>query len=296
MKPAPSPRRQEQHAVAMRRGFTLVEILIAMVVGMILIASTLQVYFHYRLAYLSQEQLNEMHHNARTASELIGFDMRMAGYGVPTPYSTLNRWIDWVPNMTDVVVTTPAAHADAGQRLSIAGVFEPPAAVLSAGAVRGATHLQVSNASMANFNLTDRKLVVIDGMETARITSFGTGRLNISTHPTLSGQGLKTRYPAGTPIEVVTVVHYESNPSPNGYPHRPYLMRFTTATPPSLAASLAVVGIENLQVNPTSDGTWEVQLRGRAGTPSLRYVHPEYKDPYRRYQLATALYPRNRRP
>ncbi len=296
MKAGPHAKRKMWLGRGTTCGFTLMEALIAMAVATLLIAATLHLYFHYRMAYLSQEQLNEMHHNARTASELIAFDMRMAGYGVPTPYSDLPRWVNWVPNMTDIVVATPSSSAAGGQRLSIAGVFDPPVTELSAGVGRGSTVLPVPGKALVNFNLTDRKMILVGGLETARIVSFGSDRLNISAHPTLPGKGLRNRYPAGTPIEVVSVVHYEVEPSPEGYPHRPYLMRYTSATPPSLAASLAVVGIEHLQAAPTSDGAWEVEVRGRAPTPSLRYRHPEFEDAYRRYQLVTALTPRNRRP
>lgn len=289
-------RRKGQTRSGAKDGFTLVEALIAMAVALLLIAGTLHLYFHYRMAYLSQEQLNELHHNARTASELIAFDMRMAGYGVPAPYSKLHQWVDWVPNMTDVVVATPPTSAGGSHRLSMAGVFEPPAAELRAGVSRGSTVLPLHSAALVNFNLTDRKLILVGGIETVRITSFGSDRLNISAHPTLSGRGLANRYPAGTPIEVVTVVQYEVEPSPKGFPHRPYLMRYTSATRPSLAASLAVVGIEHLQASPTSDGAWQVEVRGRAPTPSLRFLHPEFEDAYRRYQLVTSLTPRNRRP
>lgn len=287
-------RRTARSAGGGRGGFTLVEILIALTVAVILIASSLHLYFHYRLAYLAQEQTNELHHNARTAQELIAYDMRMAGYGVPTPYSRMNQWVDWMPNITNIVVATQGSGS-APDTLSIVGVFDPPSAVLSAATARGATVLPVANADLVQFNTTHRKMIVIGGLETARVTGFASGGLVISVHPTRAGRGLRNRYPAGTPIEVVTVVTYGCNTAPTGYPNRPYLLRYNTPTQGTIANSLATIGIDSFQVQPATNGSWRVQIRGRAPTPALNYTDPNVGDAFRRYEVNSSFLPRNRR-
>jgi type IV pilus assembly protein PilW len=69
------------------RGFTLVELIIAMAVGMIVLGAVYAVFIAQNKHLANQEQLTEMHQNARIAMEMMVREISMAGYN-PTGATT----------------------------------------------------------------------------------------------------------------------------------------------------------------------------------------------------------------
>lgn len=75
------------------QGFTLVELLISMAVVLVVMASISGAFISQRKAYNTQEQITEMIQNARAAMDIIGREVKMAGYDptgagiVGVPYS-----------------------------------------------------------------------------------------------------------------------------------------------------------------------------------------------------------------
>lgn len=61
-------------------GFTLVELLIAMAIGMIVLSSILSFFVTQNHAYKLQEQIAEMQQNVRTGMDMMVREIRMAGY------------------------------------------------------------------------------------------------------------------------------------------------------------------------------------------------------------------------
>lgn len=70
-------------------GFSLVELLIAMAVGMVVLASMYSVFTIQNKTFANQEQLVEAQQNARAAMDMMAREIRMAGYnptgGTPKP-------------------------------------------------------------------------------------------------------------------------------------------------------------------------------------------------------------------
>ncbi len=62
------------------RGVTLVELMVAIVLGLILTAAVAQIYLSSRTAYVMQEGLARVQEGARFAMEFLSTDLRMAGY------------------------------------------------------------------------------------------------------------------------------------------------------------------------------------------------------------------------
>jgi len=62
-----------------RKGFTLLELLIAMVLSLILMAAVYSTYYSQQKSYLVQEQLAAMEQNLRAAMFYMERDIRMAG-------------------------------------------------------------------------------------------------------------------------------------------------------------------------------------------------------------------------
>jgi len=63
-------------------GLTLIEIMIAMLIGLFLIGGVLQIFISTKQTYRMQENLSRMQENGRFAMEFLGRDIRMAGYWV----------------------------------------------------------------------------------------------------------------------------------------------------------------------------------------------------------------------
>lgn len=66
------------------RGFTLMEILIAMSTFLIVLFAIYTSFESSRSTYAAGEQKADIQQNARIAMELMGADLRLAGYGFPT--------------------------------------------------------------------------------------------------------------------------------------------------------------------------------------------------------------------
>ncbi|WP_136795723.1 PilW family protein [Desulfosediminicola ganghwensis] len=62
------------------RGFTLVELLIAMAVGLMVMMAVFQIYAKQQDVYEAQLDVTEMQQNIRAAMKLLARDIRMAGY------------------------------------------------------------------------------------------------------------------------------------------------------------------------------------------------------------------------
>jgi prepilin-type N-terminal cleavage/methylation domain-containing protein len=62
------------------KGFTLIELMIAMVIALVVIASIYRVYQTQQKAYSTQQLVVEMQQNARSAITLMKREIRMAGY------------------------------------------------------------------------------------------------------------------------------------------------------------------------------------------------------------------------
>jgi type IV pilus assembly protein PilW len=61
-------------------GFTLVEMMVSMGIGMVIMAGVATTFRSQTRVYNAQEQVNEMEQNARGALDVIGRELKMAGY------------------------------------------------------------------------------------------------------------------------------------------------------------------------------------------------------------------------
>lgn len=62
-------------------GITLVELMIAMVIGLVIMGALIQVVVTTRTTYTLQDTLSRIQENARFATDMMGRELRMAGYG-----------------------------------------------------------------------------------------------------------------------------------------------------------------------------------------------------------------------
>jgi len=61
-------------------GFTLIELMIAMLIGVFLMTGVIQIFLSAKQAYRLQENLSRLQENGRFAMDMIAQDIRMAGY------------------------------------------------------------------------------------------------------------------------------------------------------------------------------------------------------------------------
>ncbi|MDT8424089.1 MAG: prepilin-type N-terminal cleavage/methylation domain-containing protein, partial [Desulfuromonadales bacterium] len=71
------------HQLKNQRGFTLTEMLVAMVIGMLVASGAYSVFFSTTRTARKQEQVSEIQQNLRVAMERVSQDIRHAGFGLP---------------------------------------------------------------------------------------------------------------------------------------------------------------------------------------------------------------------
>jgi prepilin-type N-terminal cleavage/methylation domain-containing protein len=111
------------------RGFSLIELLIALVLAMIVIAGVYRAFTVQQKSFVIQEQVSEVQQSVRTVMDLIARDIRMAGFGQPP-------WV--VGGTSDMVTITngpPAPNRDI--TLELVGAFATPIALLGSPATLG---------------------------------------------------------------------------------------------------------------------------------------------------------------
>ncbi|MGQ0591129.1 MAG: PilW family protein [Gammaproteobacteria bacterium] len=77
---AVDPRRAPQLVSRASRGFSLVEMMVAMTIGLVLVGAGIAVYANSRAAYTVNESISRLQENARYALDEITRDLRLAGY------------------------------------------------------------------------------------------------------------------------------------------------------------------------------------------------------------------------
>ena len=88
-------------------GFTLVELMVAITIGLIILAVLSQVYVGSKRTYRSQEALSRLQENGRYAIDFLGRDLRVAGYmGCIGPGAAFNNIAKPITGWTPLNTTT----------------------------------------------------------------------------------------------------------------------------------------------------------------------------------------------
>lgn len=109
--------------VTNRHGFTLVEILVALVISSLLAAAIYSFFIGQHHAYTVQDQVIEMEQNARAAMDMIRKELRMAGYHAMGD-DLINNLSDFVPS--SFIPTSPVTvNLDANPKISEGSGTDP---------------------------------------------------------------------------------------------------------------------------------------------------------------------------
>lgn len=279
-----------------RQGHALIELLVASGISVVVVMIVIVIFCSQSGMYRRQRQLNEVNQNLRTATDIMGRDVRMAGYGLPSSDSEVSQWVDWVPGITGRIVVAQGVGG-APDTLSLTAVFHGPVTTIAMPASQGDKSIYVAVDTAPAFQAADRRLILIGRLELAQVRAVNVNqdRLHITTNPHNSSDGLRNSYPTGTSIEFVEVVTYSCRTNPTGFPNRPYVIRDNHSDPAATdLQKMIATGIENFQVN-SGLNTVTVQLTGRTAFPDEAYTDPLRGDHYYRKVLTAVYYPRNQR-
>jgi prepilin-type N-terminal cleavage/methylation domain-containing protein len=186
-------------------GFTLIEIMFALVVSSILFVSIYNVYSSQNKTYTVQEQVSDMQQNGRVASDILSRHIRMAEFGQPT-WTTING----ASGITFRGIKVTDGGTGNPDTIEIVGCIDEPPVTLSSAANPGDTSIQLQSSTEAGrFNNADKCDIFIGERENAKITSISGINVNIDTDPFATGnQGLDNDYPIGTNVYMVKRVTY----------------------------------------------------------------------------------------
>lgn len=144
-------------------GFTLIELMIALVLGLIVAGGMLAIFSSNKVTYLSTENLGRIEENGRVAFELMAREIREAGgnpcaKNLPVANILNNPGSNWWSNWTDPIkgyggadaLGTPAFGTATGQRVSGTDAIELKSTYDS-----GVTLVNQPSAVSADFQVSD---------------------------------------------------------------------------------------------------------------------------------------------
>lgn len=228
-------------------GFTLMELLAALLIGAIVLAGTLKTFASQSRAHDQQQLLLAMQQNLRVANDVLADEVQFANVGVPRV--SPETWIPWVAGFTanPKITSSPTT-------LSIASATTYPIARLKSQAKAAETSLALVSAVEGKavsdlVNTGAKRLISLDGEVFAHVKAVSGSTVTVNTQPTSNKNvGLPRTYPADTPVFRVDVRTYsvETNPATG----KPALMLNLND---GSAKTAIAEGISALTVTPVGD-------------------------------------------
>jgi len=267
------------------KGITLIELMVALVIGGFLLAATYRTFISQQKTFVVQEQVVDMQQNVRAAINRMMTELRMSGFGnvsmvLPVTFSTgtFNNVLN---------LNTPAA----GALTIVSAVGGTSTLTVEVGV--GQTQVAVTTLTDAQgnalFDTGNRKYISVGGLESHEITSINSGTKTI----TLNGP-LTYYHPVGTPVYTIRALSYQLA-LVNGIPT---LLRNENMGD---GAQPQADNIENLQFtyldadgNPTANPA-DIRILRVSLTARAERQDPDlnYGDGYRRRQIASNIHLKN---
>src|SRR5207244_2212073 len=162
-------------------GFSLMELLAAVLVLSVALAAVVVVFATHSRAYLRADTEATMEANLRLGMNMITEALRNGKYGAPT--ANLSSWITWVSGFTsNPTITTNGSNPAV---ISVASTTSKPVATLTAHVDAAATTLNVSSSSQ--LNASAQRLLLIGDSENAVVTGVNSTAITIDTDPLTAG-------------------------------------------------------------------------------------------------------------
>jgi len=168
-----------------KKGLTLIELLIALVLSSILIAALYRIFISQHKTYGIQEQVVDMQQNVRIAVSQMTREIRMAGYGgnCLAVFGNINGF---------TAIITPSDN-------SISVILADQIGILKQNAKKGSNQLKVTDAS--KFNTDKKKYLCLNGLNNYLIQSVITDTITLTT-------SLSEDHVINEPVYVVKAITY----------------------------------------------------------------------------------------
>ena len=201
------------------KGFSLVELLIAMVIASVVGIAGISIFSSSNWSYKTQEDITEAQQNVRVAADRLAKDIRMAGYGLPDPpfsisFTGLSATPTALPNplTSPITVTNNSTGFDT---ITILGIGYEAGILKSAGVCTNGSGTNVicmntdSFFSGAAYQST-RRYISLNGTTFIELSSAAGDHVNAAEGSMkLSSPAILDRtYPDGTPVYIIQAVNY----------------------------------------------------------------------------------------
>ena len=168
------------HTSKNSNGFSLIELMIAIFIGMMLIAAASATYIAQNRSFTAQESVSEVNTQSKIAHDLVSNDIRSAGFGV-----ALDMSLEPVNGYTDIII--PVDSSTAPDAITVVGGFRKIGSLWPVGFdtdntlcpissdLQGATAIQIDyDSTIGNSqgpNASDRRFLSIDGIDFIEVSS-----------------------------------------------------------------------------------------------------------------------------
>ena len=182
--------RDGKQLLSNRKGLTIVELMVALVLSFILIGAVYRTFTSQQKAYTVQDQVAEAQQNARMAMNMLVRDIRMAGYGMPDTGVTINK----VAYSNAIKIKKNDKYGGVVQEfdsVTIVGAFGAPSGYLNRTISPGSTEVFLRSSDEAsNFDTGGRQYIFIGGIDKLTVAGVSGNKLELSGEITV-------RYPTG---------------------------------------------------------------------------------------------------
>ena len=260
-------------------GFTLIEILISMTLGLVILSAVTNLMTTQKQTYEVQAQVTEMEQYVRVGMEQMIREIRMAAFGRPT-------WAVWnstssAYNITYSVQVTQGSGTDP-DTIDIVGCLDPASGTFASAKNANSTSLPLGAGQGSLFNTTSNSDIYIEGLVNARVTAVSGDTLTIDTDPATGGnQGYGVAVPTGTAVYILK--------------HHTYAISGGNLTRNENLGGGALELVMNAEDLQATFATPVVTLTLQAMTDreDATYTHPDDGDGYRRRAQTSTIQVRN---
>lgn len=162
-----------------QRGFTLIELMVALVLSFILIGAIYRGFTSQQKAYTVQDQVAQAQQNARMAMNILLRDIRMAGYGMPDTGITIGSPAKTYSNAIKIKKNDKYGGVDQlFDSITLVGALGAPSGYLSRTLSPGSNELYLRSSDEAsNFNNADKKYIFIGGLDSLEVASVSGNKI-----------------------------------------------------------------------------------------------------------------------
>lgn len=189
------------------RGYTIIELIMALAIGSILVAAATATYVVQNRSYITQESVSEVNTQAKISHDIVANEIKGAGFGWPLGMDLDETLLAGQDFMTPSNSTTaPDAVTILGGLRYVGMLFQqgaglntlPCPALPDVYKIPKATSIAVVSPSGEPVRVPLGQIISIDAHEPKQVTSCTSGTDGICTDP--GNLGLNSRIPEGFPM------------------------------------------------------------------------------------------------